>query len=428
MTVAATNRSKTLSVLTVVMLCVTLLYSRGMLLGNGNENVTLFASATTVFLCVLIKPEKCKIPVLIACLLFFLYCFTQPYILDSGNYSKVNQYFIWWTVPTVATCMALGIPKIQKWFRDVLIAGLCLMSISYIVTFLLSLAVGWDALRITVIDYNYYYDAPLLFPFTIVYGSGEVGGITIWRLLGFARESGIMQMLFAWGFFIADGNYRYGRAIKALLALGVLACFSTTGFAIFVFAILLNVLIDRQSKLISLNTLLIISIVVLLAWILLGPESYGLSNRLNVSYIDRSTAMEYSAQYLKQAPLFGIGFMSLPDNAGVQWNICLLGSAGQIGYAGLLLFLTIYIVGFFSCRTHNGRRCFFFANTSFFLTTILAQPLFYSGLIYMFLFFDYDSLAKYSFNIDVKMRKDKAIPLGLVPSSIGANGRSGRRE
>ena len=428
MRAVATNRSRTLSVLTVVMMCVTLLYSRGMLLGNGNENIALFASATTIFLCVLIRPEKCKIAVLITCLLFFSYCFIQPYILGSGNYSKVNQYFVWWIAPAVATCMALGIPRIQKWFCDALIVGLCLISISYIVTFLFSLAVGWDALRIAVIDYNYYYDAPLLFPFTIVYGSGEVGGMTIWRLLGFARESGIMQMLFTWGFFIADSNYRHSGVIKVLLALGVLACFSTTGLVIFVFAILLNILIDRQSKFISFNTLLIISTVVLLAWILLGSGSYGLSNRLSVSYIDRSTAMEYSAQYLKQAPLFGVGFMSLPDNVGVQWNICLLGSAGQIGYVGLLLFFTIYIVGFFACRTLSGKRCFFFANISFFLTTILAQPLFYSGLIYMFLFFDYDSLAKCSYKVDVKTRKDKTIPLGLVSSSIVANGRGDRCE
>ena len=390
----AVRHSKSLSVVIVAMMVLTLLYSRGMLLGNGQENIALVASLVAIFLCILIRPEKCKTPLLITCLLFFSYCFIQPYLLGSGNYSKVNQFYIWWVVPTVATCVALSIPKIQRWFTNVIIFGLCTISLSYIVTFLLSLVVGWDALRISVIDYNYYYDAPLLFPFTIVYGSGSVGGMTIWRLLGLARESGIMQMLFAWAYFVSDGRFRFDGIVKVLLTIGVLVCLSTTGLALFVGAILLKVLVNRQSKFLSFNSFFIVIIVVLVGWILLGSGSYGISNRMSVSYVDRSVAMDYSTRYLKQAPLFGVGFMSLPENAGVQWNICLLGSAGQIGYVGLFLFFLTYVVGFFSCKSPDGRKYFLFANLSFFLTTVLSQPLFYSGLIYMFLFFDYDEFGR----------------------------------
>lgn len=405
MTNLAARHSRTLSGITVAMLIITLLYSRGMLLSYGNENIGLFASIVVIFLCILIRPEKCKTPVLITCLLFFTYCFIQPYLLGSGSYTKVNQYYIWWVVPTVATCLAFSIPKIQQWFCSVLIIGLCALSVSYITTFLLALAVGWDALRISEIDYGYFINAPVLFPFTTVYGSGDVGGITVWRLLGFARECGIMQTLFTWAYFVSDGRFRHGTVVKVLLAVGVLACLSTTGLAIFVFAVVLNALINRQSKFLSFNSVFIVFVVLLLGWILLGTGSYGISNRMEVSYIDRSVAMEYSARYLEQAPLFGVGFMSLPDNAGVQWNICLLGSAGQIGYFGLSMFLLTYVVGFFSCKTREGRRRFFLANVSFFLTTLIAQPLFYSGLIYMFLFVDYD---KYGFGPEMAGRAANA--------------------
>jgi hypothetical protein len=84
--------------------------------------------------------------------------------------------------------------------------------------------------------------------------------------------------------------------------------------------------------------------------------------------------------------LFGVGFLKTAQDSSILTDICFLASSGQIGIVGCILFLSTYATAF---AKSADKRSFLTSNSGFFFTTLFAQPMFYSPVIYMFLFFEY---------------------------------------
>jgi len=78
----------------------------------------------------------------------------------------------------------------------ILFNGLSIFSIPYVISVIIMLISSWDSILITSYDYGYFKETEIFFPFTTTYGNMAFNGIVFKRLLGFARESGIMQIFY----------------------------------------------------------------------------------------------------------------------------------------------------------------------------------------------------------------------------------------
>jgi len=335
----------------------------------------------------IVKTEKFII--FIFCAIFFIYCNIQG-VLFGSDINLLKGIFVTGILETAVACLVFSDKKNENMMCRFLIIVMSLFVISHIISLILSLLVGWDKLEILEFDYNYgFWNTLVFFPFSTTYGYGELGDFTFYRMLGFARECGIMQTFYVWGFYKAEdyfNNEKICRKIKVLMVLGVFLCMSTTGIAIFVFSLGLMILLDKHFKVFSLKSILLILVIICCLIILFGSGTFSLSYRIEVSYSERIKAMLYSINDLNKHPIFGTGFHKLLSDGDIQYSICLLAGAGQIGIVGIILFLFTYTSAFFYAK---DKRKFILSNSSFFLTALLAQPIYFYALIYLFLFLDY---------------------------------------
>lgn len=373
--------------LTSAFFIVMLIFSRGMILGNIALRISFIAALFCILLSVYYRKPKRTFGIYISCISFYAYCFLQGLLLNStSRYHSVIEFCLYWTINATAAYFVFSNKETDRKIGRLLIIILIAFVASYIITFFLSVVISIDKLKLMDLDYNYFYKSPVYFPFTIVYGIGEIGPIAIPRMQGFCRECGITQTFYIWAFYKCDDYYRQTKFIKVALAAGVLFCFSTTGIAIFLTTILLNVIISNRKE-IRKNWKLILIMLILLYLVLRYGGTFSLSNRLSVSYIDRTANIISGMKELSRSPLFGVGFMNNPLVKNDLSDICLLASIGKIGIIGFSLFILVYII---CLVNHKNRRLFLFSNAGFFITALLAQPLYYTPLIYVFLFMNYD--------------------------------------
>lgn len=321
----------------------------------------------------------------IACCVFWGYCTVQGIAMGSNSRGYLIQTFVFWFIQAGVGFFLFSKREKEHFIISTLIRILALIAAGYLVSLVLGTVVGWSTIKIAELDYNYFYNAPIYLPFTIAYGSGHIGGFEFWRMLGIGRESGITQCLYAWAYFSADKYFADARKIKILLMIGVVTCLSTTGIVLFFSILIINQLTKNLKRVFSIQTVGIILVVTVAAVFLMSDSTFGLSFRLEKSFADRALAMSYGIDNLKQNPLFGVGFMR-STGSSVQSEINLIAALGNIGLVGGVLFLLVYIVGLLIAE---DKRHYITANGSFFLTALIAQPLYVSPLMYLFLFTNY---------------------------------------
>lgn len=321
----------------------------------------------------------------IVCCVFWGYCVIQGIAKGANSRGYLIQMFVYWCIQAGVGFFLFSKREKEHFIISTLIKVLVLITAGYLVSLVLGTVVGWSTIKIAELDYDYFYKAPVYIPFTVAYGSGHIGGFEFWRMLGIGRESGIMQCLYTWAYFSADKYFADTRKIKLMLMIGVVACLSTTGIVLFFSILIINQLTKSLKRVFSLQTVGIILVVVVAAVFLMSDSTFGLTFRLEKSFTDRSIAMAYGLENLKQNLLFGIGFMK-DSGSTVQSEVNLIASLGNIGLVGGILFLLVYITGLV---ISEDKRQYISANGSFFLTAIIAQPLYFSPLMYLFLFTSY---------------------------------------
>ncbi len=370
------------------------LFTRAMLLGNISQ---IFGAAMGVACLICYRNfniKKKNISLLLSCYLFFLYCFLNGLTLVAGSRTElIIQITIYWLLGTYIAALLLGDTKIEKYFGKGIIYILCLCVISYIISLVLGMTIGWDSIRIGMFDYKYEYISPVFFPLTVSYGEITFSAVKIPRMLSIGREVGISQTIYIWAFFKAQDYFKKSNIVKTFMAIGVFCCLSTTGLSIFVILIILNKLLsaNRLYMKFSIKKMIyfISAIIVVIAaiYLLLKGGNLSLTTRLDISYIDRTRAFEYGFRELAKNPLFGTGFMrDVSSTTSIQQGIALISSIGNIGIVGFFLFLNTYVQGIMRAE---DKRKFILCNSSFLITTLFAQPLYTSAIIYIFMFMDY---------------------------------------
>lgn len=362
----------------------TLLTMRGMILGNIMGNIGIIVSFVAVISSLSIKRRHTgNIGIIAMCFLFFAYCVLQG-ILISDQRSFVIYVGVVWGIEVGMAYVVLDDYDTQDIICRWLIGLLVIVVVSYIISFIMAMLTRWETIQIGNLDYNYTYDAPIFFPITLAYGNGRVGNITVYRLLGFARESGIMQCLYIWAYFKIDTFFNSKtKLLKLLMILGVTFCISATGIILFASTVSIDLLTRRMTKIFSWRTFVTVLIVIAAVFLMMSDSEYGFSYRYLFSYQDRRIAIANGFVELSSAPVFGTGFLRKGMSANIQSDICFLSSIGSVGIVGALLFSLTFLQGL--RRTENKRE-FLTSVAPLYITAIIAQPLYYSPLIYLFLF------------------------------------------
>lgn len=376
------SKKKIILLLEACLLLAMLVCMRGMILGNLYP---VFGMVIALILCLLNFKKKYDTGLIIfsACCVFWGYCTIQGIFLNSNNRGYLLQIFFYWFLEGGAAYLMFQDLERKKYFCGFIIRILTFIAVSYLISLLMGLLIGWDKIKLLDLDYNYFYKAPLLFPLTFVYGLGDVVGISIYRLLGIARESGIMQCLFSWAFFSTEKYIDRPKWTKVFLLFGLIGCLSTTGLVIFFSILALNQITKNLNKLFSFQTLGVILVIVIAALLLLGEGTYGFKFRWENSFSDRTIAMSYGLTNFVKHPIFGIGFFREASLSTIQAEANFIASLGNIGLVGGFLFFFVYLNALI-CS--DDKRLFLTSNGDFFLTALIAQPLYMSPLMYVFLF------------------------------------------
>lgn len=143
-----------------------------------------------------------------------------------------------------AVCTAFGRQLLVKAF-----VGLCAMvGVSYVVTLVGWLVLGFDSLLLTEVSGGYGYEVPMHFPFTVTMSSVQVFDVTVPRLSGFGREPGWMALYATVAFFLFRHTGWKSRIVRASLVVSVLGTLSTAGFAVFVVGFAVTILVAHNRR------------------------------------------------------------------------------------------------------------------------------------------------------------------------------------
>lgn len=318
----------------------------------------------------------------------FIYCFLQCIILQSDKMIAGIQTCILLIVSVMAFYICFTNKKVEALFVKIVICSCAFFATSYVITISLMLVVGWDRIAISTIEYGYYINTTIYFPFTTTYGVMPLNGVLFRRLLGFARESGLMQIFYVWAFFSADKYFKKYRLVQAIMAVGILACFSTSGFI--VFAVSLVLFFDIRS-IIKKGGLwkIVIGVFLLggLIYLLFYGQGTSIATRAAKTIDDRSAGISLGLSTFFQKPFFGGGFYSTLGNENIQTGVCALASLGQVGLVGIGLWLYIFWASYIDCPS---KKRFIYTNAALFITAVFAQPIMFAPVMYWFLFVNYN--------------------------------------
>lgn len=369
------------------------LFTRAMLLGNISQIAGLAFALACLVLNMDPRIERRNIVLLVSCFLFFTYCLLSGIINDPGDRTKlILQIFFYWVLFTLAAAAVLGRKNVEKSFGRLLTIVLIACTVSYLISFALGMTIGWDRIRLFMLDYKYEYISPVYLPFTPTYGDITFSSFKIPRMLSIGREVGISQMFYIWAYFRAGDFFKKTRFVKLFLAIGVFCCLSATGLVIFVALLVFEKITgfknisDKIKPKDLVFYILPVVIVVFAVLLLMKGGNLSLSTRMDISYSERSKAFDFAYQEIMKNPLFGSGFMKDYSSTEVQAGIAFLSSVGSVGIIGFILFINIYVQALLRAE---DKRKFILCNASFLITTLLAQPIYTSAIIYIFLFCDY---------------------------------------
>lgn len=385
------NRSDVFS--TLLLVAASLLY-RPMLLGNEYSlfGAMLFIAA---MLFVILKQngkvilrKNAHTRTYICAIILFVYCAIQCVLVGSDRINEGLVTSVLLVLAVTAFYLCFLNKAIQTLFIRFVMYAMMLFSISYVISVVLMFLVGWDSIKITSLDYGYFTTSGIYLPFTTTYGQMPLNGIIFKRLLGFARESGIMQIFYVWGFFSAEKYFSRTKIVQVLMLIGIVACFSTSGFI--VFGVSLLVYFDVRSLFKKggfKKMLVIIALTAAMVYLLFYAQGTRILSRATATISDRMAGINFGLSVFREHPLFGGGFYNTFGYPNIQTGVCAIASLGQVGLVGVGLWLFVFLFAFLDC---SNKKRFLFTNAAMFITAIFAQPIMFAPVMYWFLFCDYD--------------------------------------
>lgn len=363
--------------------------SRPMILGNNYSMVGLAILVLIVMVELYRSGLKINIEkngkIYFSMVLFFLYCALNCLLFQSDRMQEGLQTVVY-LVGCCAAFYFLGKNQILKVaFIRIIYGMLSLFAISYVISVLLMMYRGWDSIYLFEIDYGYFIKATVYSPFTITYGNLSLNGVVFKRLLGFARECGIMQLFYIWGFYMCDKYFKKTIFLRVLMCIGIIACLSTTGFIVFTISLIFYMDIK---KIFSWKTVAAIGLIAIGIYMTFFANGTSISTRATATITDRLSGFIAGYEAFKDSPFFGKGFYdTLGYSNEVQVGVSAISSLGQIGIFGILFWLYSYFVAF---KLSKNKRRYLHSVTPIIITGMFAQPLLAAPATYLFLFMDYD--------------------------------------
>lgn len=315
--------------------------------------------------------------VLVFSVLVWLYFLVHSHLLNVQNFDFVIKLVM--TMLAVIPMMAILLSDETlnyKFFRG-MIKFLIFISISYYVSFILSLFLSWDKIAMFDVVVEGYGVKSIYFPLTHIYGFQGFDQLP--RLGGFFRESGILQMFIIWAYFNLHSYNLDTKKVKISLIFGLIATFSTIGAAIFL-AVFAIKLFFNQRKFISL-VIMPIGIYAAYNLPLLGIKAKASINTASIS--DRSMSMSEGIKMLAKHP-FGVGLYN--GELGTNSGINLIANSQAIGIIGIILILTLY---YLPMITAEDKKSFFLSSAPIVFTSLFSQPLIDAPLVYILLLATY---------------------------------------
>ncbi len=293
-------------------------------------------------------------------------------------------------------CSMFGAWNSQRILQRTIVWFVASFAISQLVTVVIiaSGAGSLDQLLITQFSAKMYEEKYcLLFPFTIMFRADPctLFGVTIPRVTGFMREPGLYQVMLMTTFFIIPFlQIRGKRLLRAIMLLATVTTFSTTAFVVIISGLIFEVISSRRMTLrqFGLSVCGLSLVAVLGIWFHDVPQ-YGLSAKLtNQSWIDRREDMSVALDMFSRNPLCGAGFTEQGDLQNPNLNLVV--ALGKVGVIGVLLHLATL---FYAASTHYDRRTLV-VMFPMFLTSLTTQPIWYTTLPVLIMFFNMRSLAR----------------------------------
>ena len=331
----------------------------------------------------LLKIRK-NFSIFISAFIFWVYCGIQSVIKNSNNVEfSLKAILINLSILFIFTIIMSNEKFNNKFFRLFIII-LSLFCISYYITFILSFFIGLDNLYLFKFNIEGYLSSGrVYFPFTIEYNRTYIMDISVIRSMALFREAGIAQMFYLWGFFSGNNYFKNNKAIRLIMFLGVISCFSTTGFITFIVVYSIEILL----KLKKINIKVLVSIIILAVSCMMFINTKGISikDKDPDSINDRTYVIKTSLDILSENPIFGIGFYNGDNNS--QLGINFISSTHMFGIVGILLYSMIFFVSFIKSKCYTK---FIIGISPIIITLLFAQPLIDSPLIYILLLANYE--------------------------------------
>lgn len=339
--------------------------------------------------------------VIYLCLLYFL---IQGLILSEAREIVVNaSVFLLLTAP----CIALIINRYQETILKIFINFHYYLSISAVVTFAIFLINGLSIYKLPYIASLYElvgYAAfdpirplsnhVLVFPFSVIWSTADLFGISFPRFVGIYREPGMSQI-----FFITALTLTYFVPVRHLqrkrlfILAGCLLLISAAGAINLVLVAMVYAATNTSLKqhLITFIKNPIIIFIFIIALIGLGRAAFQMTAKKigEVSGQTRIESFENGLSRLSENPWFGKGYYSAfqQDNRGsivLENNIGLIGVSFQIGIIGLTLYFFCWA---FSLSQLAAQRTFVIYLPCL-LTLLFSQPSYNDAFVWFLLLLD----------------------------------------
>ena len=322
--------------------------------------------------------------------LFGLWAFLCVHAIYMGVTAPYPVYsFVVATLVATGAIFSLADRETHRRVLTGFIFVLVAFGASALVTFVISLVVPLNALRIGHLTVPTYQTGDVYFPFTIEYGLKNYAWGTWPRAGGGWRESGIAQCLYAWALLIvlANRSFPYRKLAIACLVIGCLAAQSTIGFANLAFVIAVYALLFRRANPVFYFAvvILVIPLVAWLGYIAYFDTSIGFASKVDgESFADRYNAVDRSLASLRENP-FGFGVYGSLRVKEANSGINLIASMASFGVIGAFLILLNW---FANQRFTSWRKLKIFACLPIYATMLTSQPLLDAMAIFIILMLD----------------------------------------
>ena len=336
--------------------------------------------------------------------LCLLYLLVQGLILSEASQIVIRaSAFLLLAIP----CLALVLNRHQELILKIFINFHYYLSISAIITFAIFLVKGLSIYKLPILASLYeiveyaVFDPKrplsnhvLIFPYTVVWSTVDLFGVSFPRFVGIYREPGMAQIFFVtaliFTFFIP---VRHRDRKRVVILTGCLLLFSAAGVLNLLLAGGVYVITNTslRQNIVSLLRKPIFILFILVSFFFLGKLAIKMTTEKldDLSGETRIDSFKLGLTRLAKDPVFGAGYYNAfeKDESGkvvLENNIGIIGISFQIGLVGLILYFVCWWFSLSQSATQHSLAIYLPG----LLTLLFFQPSYNDAFVWFLLLLD----------------------------------------